>query len=203
MLVSVAGCASIDYDYPREESYFDPDTADTRLGQNIAPLVATKPPGQSGFYPMEDGVILLAERAEKTIDVQYYLIKNDIVGRAFILSLLRAADQGVRVRLLLDDMFTKGYDVGIAALYSHPNFDIRIFNPFRRGAAGRTLGHSRSTTRSRSSVAGISPTSTSVSGRMPSSATWMSSGSALSSRRFRICSIPTGTTRLRCRYRPS
>jgi putative cardiolipin synthase len=142
----VTGCASIDYDYPRDESYFDPDTADTRLGQGIAPLAATKPPGQSGFYPMEDGVdalatrILLAERAEKTIDVQYYLIKNDIVGRAFILSLLRAADRGVRVRLLLDDMFTKGYDVGMAALYSHPNFDIRIFNPFRRGATGRTLG---------------------------------------------------------------
>jgi putative cardiolipin synthase len=55
-LVVVSGCASIDYDYPRDESYFDPDTADTRLGQNIAPLVATKPPGQSGFYPMEDGV---------------------------------------------------------------------------------------------------------------------------------------------------
>ena len=75
-----------------------------------------------------------------TIDVQYYLIKNDIVGRAFILSLLRAADRGVRVRLLLDDMFTKGYDVGLAALHSHPNFEIRIFNPFRRGSAGRTLG---------------------------------------------------------------
>ena len=145
-LVFVAGCASIDYDYPREESFFVPNTADTPLGQQIEPLVASKPPDQSGFYPMSDGVdalaarLLLAERAEKTIDVQYYLIKSDIVGRAFILSLLRAADRGVRVRLLLDDMFTKGYDVGMAALHEHPNFEIRIFNPFRRGAAGRTVG---------------------------------------------------------------
>ena len=145
-LVFVTGCASIDYDYPRTESYFLPDTADTMLGREILPDVSKMPPDQSGFYPMGDGIdalasrLLLAHRAEKSIDVQYYLIKNDLVGRAFILSLLDAADRGVRVRLLLDDMFTKGYDVGLAALHSHPNFEIRIFNPFRRGSAGRSLG---------------------------------------------------------------
>ena len=142
----IAGCASIDFDYPRSESYFLPDTADTALGRTLLPDVARMPADQSGFYPVNDGIdalaarLLLAQRAEKSIDAQYYLIKNDIVGRVFILSLLRAADRGVRVRLLLDDMFTKGYDVGLAALYSHPNFDIRIFNPFKRGAAGRSLG---------------------------------------------------------------
>ena len=145
-MLFAAGCASIDYDYPRTESYFLPDTADTALGKEIAPLVAQYPPEQSGFYPVNDGVdslsarLLLAARAEKSIDVQYYLVKNDIVGRAFVYALLKAADRGVRVRLLLDDMFTKGYDVGMAALHSHPNFEIRIFNPFRRGAAGRSLG---------------------------------------------------------------
>ena len=146
VLLASAGCASIDYDYPRTESFHETDTADTHYGRVIMPVVATKPEGHSGFYPMDDGIdalaarLVLAQRAEKTIDVQYYLIKNDIVGRAFILSLLRAADRGVRVRLLLDDMFTSGYDVGMAALHSHPNFEIRIFNPFRRGSAGRTLG---------------------------------------------------------------
>jgi putative cardiolipin synthase len=139
----VGGCATIDYDYPRSESYFYPDTSDTRLAEAIEPEVTQHPPNQSGFYPMNDGVdalttrLLLAERAEKSIDVQYYLIKNDIVGRVFIYSLLKAADRGVRVRLLVDDMFTSGYDVGMAALHSHPNFEIRIFNPFHRGAAGR------------------------------------------------------------------
>ncbi len=146
ILLSAAGCATIDYDYPRSESYYLPDTADTYLGRGIVPRVAEMPAEQAGFYPMNDGIdalaarLLLAERAEKSIDVQYYLIKNDIVGRVFIYSLLRAADRGVRVRLLLDDMFTKGYDIGMAALHSHPNFEIRIFNPFRRGAVGRTLG---------------------------------------------------------------
>ena len=143
LLFSAAGCATIDYDYPRQESRYLPDTSDTYFGNLIEPAVAMHPPDHSGFYPMNDGVdaltarLLLAEKAEKSIDVQYYLIKNDIVGRVFVYTLLKAADRGVRVRLLVDDMFTSGYDAGLAALNSHPNFEIRIFNPFHRGAAGR------------------------------------------------------------------
>ena len=143
LLLGLGGCASIDFDYPRSESYALTDTDDTYLGREISDAGFDYPPDQSGFHPLQDGVdalaarLLLAARAEKSIDVQYYLIKNDIVGRAFILALLEAADRGVRVRLLLDDMFTKGYDVGMAALYSHPNFDIRIYNPFKRGATGK------------------------------------------------------------------
>jgi len=139
----LAGCATIDYDYPRSESHYLPDTADTYLGRHVIPEVARHPANLSGFYPVNDGIdalaarLLLAGQAEKSIDVQYYLIKNDIVGRAFIRALLRAADRGVRVRLLLDDMFTSGYDVGLAALDSHPNFEIRIYNPFHRGAGGK------------------------------------------------------------------
>ncbi len=143
ILLSAVGCATIDYDYPRTEAYYLPETSDTYLGRLVEPEVERRPSDQSGFYPVNDGVdalaarLLLAERAEKSIDVQYYLIKNDIVGRVFIYSLLQAADRGVRVRLLLDDMFTAGYDIGMAALHSHPNFEIRIFNPFHRGTAGR------------------------------------------------------------------
>ena len=77
----------------------------------------------------------MAQRAERSIDAQYYLLKNDLAGRAFLYSLLHAADRGVRVRLLLDDIFTKGYDAGMAGLDSHPNFEIRIFNPFARRSA--------------------------------------------------------------------
>jgi putative cardiolipin synthase len=143
LMLLAAGCATIDYDYPRQEAYFLPNTSDTYFGKLIEPVVAQQPPDQSGFYPMNDGVdaltarLLLTQKAETSIDVQYYLIKNDIIGRVFIYSLLQAADRGVRVRLLVDDMFTSGYDIGLAALDSHPNFEIRIFNPFHRGAAGR------------------------------------------------------------------
>jgi putative cardiolipin synthase len=139
----LTGCTSIDFDYPRQASYAATDTDDTSLGQELIAADHDYPPEYSGFYPITNGVdslaarLVLAREAEKTIDSQYYLIKDDIVGRAFINSLLQAADRGVRVRLLIDDMFTSGYDVGLAALDSHPNFEIRIYNPFHRGVAGK------------------------------------------------------------------
>ena len=143
--LSISGCASIDFDYPRSESYAYTDTADTTYGKMLADLVRSKPTGQSGFYPLADGIeslaarLVMASRAERSIDLQYYLIKSDVTGKALIDALLKAADRGVRVRLLLDDIFTKGYDFGMAGLDSHPNFEIRIFNPFYRGAAGRAV----------------------------------------------------------------
>jgi len=127
-----AGESSIDFDYPRTESTSLVDTDDTYLAENIIPTVAQQPDDYAGFYPLADGIdalssrLLLAARAERSIDLQYYLIKNDSVGRALLKALLDAADRGVRVRLLLDDIFTSGYDSGMAALDSHPNFEIRL-----------------------------------------------------------------------------
>ena len=139
----LSGCSSIDFDYPRLESSTVTGTEDTYYGRQFNDLVAGKAEGESGFYPLLDGIdalaarLLLASRAERSIDLQYYLIKPDITGRAFIDALLQAADRGVRVRVLLDDVFTGGYDKDIAALDSHANIEIRIFNPFYRGFAGR------------------------------------------------------------------
>ena len=101
-------------------------------------------PGQSGFYLLTDALealatrILLIENAERGVDAQYYFILGDETGYLFIQSLLEAADRGVRVRLLVDDIQTMGYDTGIAVMDSHPNFEIRIFNPFSR-KKGRLL----------------------------------------------------------------
>jgi putative cardiolipin synthase len=142
ILLSLAGCSSIDFDYPRTESTADFDTADTHLGKGVAALSASAGEGRSGFYPIGNGIdalsarLLLAERAERTIDTQYYLVKPDATGLAFLNALLRAADRGVRVRLLVDDVFAFGKDRGMAALDAHPNFEIRVVNPFRRGKAG-------------------------------------------------------------------
>ena len=125
---------------PKTVSTAPTDTADTYLGKQLAGI-ADEHPDQSGFYPLSDGIdalsvrLLMAERAERSIDAQYYLIKSDIVGNAFIYALLRAADRGVHVRLLVDDIFTSGYDAGMAGLVTHPNFEIRIFNPFARRSA--------------------------------------------------------------------
>ena len=73
---------------------------------------------------------LLAEASERTLDVQYYIWHDDITGRLLFDSLRGAAERGVRVRLLLDDINTAGLDGVLAALDAHPRIEVRLFNPF-------------------------------------------------------------------------
>jgi len=134
----LSACATVDFDHPKIESTAPSpvETRDTLLGRSAERLVAGVPGDRSGFYLIPDAVDALAARlvlmsqAERTIDAQYYLVKADDAGRAFVRNLLQAADRGVRVRLLIDDMFTSGYDIGLAALDHHPNIEVRIWNPF-------------------------------------------------------------------------
>ncbi len=72
----------------------------------------------------------LADAAQYTLDIQYYIWRNDMSGTLLFESIRRAANRGVRVRLLLDDNNTVGLDELLAALDSHPNIEIRLFNPF-------------------------------------------------------------------------
>ncbi len=110
------------------------DTGATRLGKATAPTVAAHP-GKSGIYPLADARdafsarMLLAQAAERSLDVQYYIWRKDITGTLLFEALRAAADRGVRVRLLLDDNVTSGLDSTLAALDSHPNIEIRLFNP--------------------------------------------------------------------------
>ena len=143
LLAGLSSCATVDLDYPKSKSTAVQNTDDTHLGKLLA-TQRDEHPDEAGFYLLTDAIealaarLLLAERAERTIDAQYYLITNDVIGYVFVGELLQAADRGVRVRLLLDDIQTQGYDAGMAALDSHPNFEVRIFNPF--GARGSRLG---------------------------------------------------------------
>ena len=76
--------------------------------------------------------LAMAELAEKTLDGQYYIWDGDTTGLILADRLLRAADRGVRVRLLIDDHYmTEARDASIAALDAHPNIEIRFFNPVR------------------------------------------------------------------------
>ena len=146
--VLTTGCASVDFDYPKSLTTAFEDTADTRLGERIGDL-ADRPPGTAGFHLLADPIdalaarLILAKGAERSIDAQYYLITADPVGFLFLGVLLDAADRGVRVRLLLDDIQTQGYDAGMSALDSHPNFEVQIFNPFagRSSRVGDGLTH--------------------------------------------------------------
>ena len=131
----IQGCASLPQDYPRSDTKAMTDTDDTRLGTGIAPVVAAHA-GDSGFLPLGHGLdafvarLALAEAAERTLDVQYYLFHDDATGHLLAAYLMRAAERGVRVRLLLDDMDMGGRDAGLAAAALHPNIEIRLFNPF-------------------------------------------------------------------------
>ncbi len=72
----------------------------------------------------------LAEAAEFTLDIQYYIWRNDMSGTLLFEALRQAADRGVRVRLLIDDNNTSGLDELLADLDAHPNIEVRLFNPF-------------------------------------------------------------------------
>ncbi|MBW1725061.1 MAG: phospholipase D family protein [Deltaproteobacteria bacterium] len=138
----IAGCATLPKDFDRPESYALTDTENTAFGKARAEERSAHP-GESGFHLLGNGLdafvarAVLSHYAERSIDVQYYLYHNDLVGRLFTDLLLKAADRGVRVRLLVDDMDLAGRDLGAAALDSHPNMEVRIFNPFSRNV-GRT-----------------------------------------------------------------
>jgi putative cardiolipin synthase len=141
-LLAVSGCATLPTEFEQPKSYAFVDTQETALGREIAGKVAAHP-GKSGFHLLSNGLdafvsrAVLAHFAERSIDVQYYLYHDDLVGRLFTHELLKAADRGVRVRLLVDDMDMEDRDLGAAALDAHPHIEVRIFNPFSRNV-GRT-----------------------------------------------------------------
>lgn len=135
---SLAGCSSINFDYPREQIFAisQEDASATKIGKITAKSEHQRAPGESGFHLLNDGVyalsarLVLAQHAQKTLDVQYYIFSRDITGYGFLGALIDAADRGVRVRILFDDFQTLDYDEMFMALDSHPNISVRVFNPF-------------------------------------------------------------------------
>jgi len=137
-VILLSGCASLPDNSHRLASYYNSTTTDqTALGQASLKREQLHP-GESGSYPLSSGLdafvarAVAASYAEQTLDVQYYLYHNDTVGALLTDQLLKAADRGVRVRVLLDDMDLSNRDFGAAIIDAHPNIEIRIFNPFGR-----------------------------------------------------------------------
>jgi putative cardiolipin synthase len=131
------GCASAPLDYPRDTTYAAQDTSDTRQAKNANRWLEGKT-DVNGFYPLNEGFdafgarLILIDNAEVSVDMQYFLMKSDNAGYVMASKLLDAADRGVRVRLLLDDIFTTVDDEQLAVLDAHPNLEVRIFNPISR-----------------------------------------------------------------------
>lgn len=120
---------------PRETTHALPPATDTPLGAALAADEAAHP-GQSGFRLLATGTdslqmrIALARAATKTLDMQYYIANVDTTGKLLLGAALYAADRGVRVRMLVDDLNFRDVDRLMAALDTHPLIEIRVFNPY-------------------------------------------------------------------------
>lgn len=131
----ISGCVPLPSLESRTVSAAFTDTHATRLGMAIVPRAAAHA-NKSGIYALTDARdafaarILLAQAAERSLDVQYYIWQQDMSGTLLFKALHDAAKRGVRVRLLLDDNNTTGLDRMLSALDAHPNIEIRLFNPF-------------------------------------------------------------------------
>ncbi len=140
-VLGLPACASLPDNDHLTPSYAIADTGETTWAKGIE--VRRKSDGidsaMSGMLLLGDGVdafvarVALARLAEQSLDVQYYLYHSDLSGRLLTAELWKAAERGVRVRVLLDDMDMGGKDRDLAILDAHENIEIRLFNPFIRG----------------------------------------------------------------------
>ena len=134
MVLLLAACGGLPKGGERTASTAMKGNQGTALASVVQPRVAAHP-GQSGVHSLADAHdaivarLVLADAAQRSLDVQYYIWKEDLIGKVMIEHLLRAADRGVRVRLLLDDIGTRPSDEVLLAVDSHPNIEVRMFNP--------------------------------------------------------------------------
>ena len=137
LLSGLAGCASLPSQVSRDRSVALVPGSDTRLGRLVASSAV--PSQLSGIRVLVSGeealqsLITLADRAERTLDIQYYLIAQDASGRLLLRHVRAAAERGVRVRILVDDLNTAGEDRRFLSLGARPNIEVRLFNPFAGG----------------------------------------------------------------------
>lgn len=137
-LAMLAGCAGLPDISERTESYAVAARHDAALGTKLVGFTAANG-AKSRFTPIEAGMeafaarAALARRAQRSIDAQYFLLRDDTAGKLFIDYLVEAADRGVRIRLLIDDFALGGsHDNRLLALHAHPDIHVRSFNPLSR-----------------------------------------------------------------------
>jgi len=132
----LGGCATLRSDYVRTPSSAVPPEFDTDSGRYVRAEL-DRHPGKCGFRLLVSSTdalmsrVWLIDHARHSIDLQYFVFDNDATGRLMAQRLLAAADRGVRVRLLLDDVALKNEDRLLGALDAHPQIEVRVFNPFR------------------------------------------------------------------------
>jgi putative cardiolipin synthase len=142
--LALSGCASLPKTRSITPSHALSGTADTRLAHVAASALAGLE-GPSAIHLMSRGPdaflarLVLVEAAERCVDAQYYIWQDGTTGRLLLSAVLRAADRGVRVRLLIDDFGSAPNDRTLLLLDRHPNIEVRLFNPIA-SRQHRTLG---------------------------------------------------------------
>ena len=149
-LLVVTGCATLSDEGPRSYSTALPAPVATSpvagLDRIAAASLAAAPAGHSGFRWLLgsgalDARVFLLRNAQRSLDLQYYHLHDDRTGRLVLRELRNAARRGVRVRLLLDDLYTEGLAPLLDGLGAYPNVEVRLFNPFpTRGGTARRFG---------------------------------------------------------------
>lgn len=138
LLLGACGSTPVDSEKPASRFVAAPESS---FLQRTSRKFVSRDSIDSVMAPLSDGNqalgarLRLIENAESSIDLQYFLGKPDLAGALLAEALLRAADRGVRVRFLLDDVFTSAPDKGLMLLDQHPNIEVRIFNPTQRPVA--------------------------------------------------------------------
>ena len=137
LIVGIPACTTLPKQTPQPIEYaFDTETKQTSLAQIILPL-REQNPDLTGYHVLYDPLeaiaarIHLIDKAEKTLDLQYYIWDNDKIGSLALHSIIKAADRGVKVRLLMDDNNAKKMEGIYLALDQHKNIDVRLYNPYR------------------------------------------------------------------------
>ena len=133
-LLIFSSCATLPEHVPQAPTSAWQTPEQTTAGKIFSDDIAANPE-RSGVALLPNGREALRIRnamagiAERTLDVQYYIWSSDTVGLLLLQRLVEAADRGVRVRVLLDDQTVKAKDISLASFSSHPNMEIRLFNP--------------------------------------------------------------------------
>ena len=140
----LAGCGSLPPPADGAGSEHFSDAAATELGR-LSGRSGAAHGDLSGVRILDSGAdaftqrLALIESAQRSIDAQYYIWNSDLTGQYMAQAIHAAAERGVHVRLLLDDINVAGRDATIAALDSHRNIEIRIYNPFPQRAGVRKM----------------------------------------------------------------
>ena len=137
-LFVTSGCATLKYPPPPTPKVYSLPPANSGTLFEVSSKFNEKfPTGQSGFLLISHNDVAfrsrlaLIDHATQSIDAQYFIWQSDETGVLLMKRLLEAADRGVRVRLLVDDILFAAKDRSIAAMTKHPNFDLKLFNPGR------------------------------------------------------------------------